>query len=181
MGKLREQANRWTGRIILGGAIATAVVGGGIRLMDFDDSGTVIENRTYVAEDILNIDVSSSGGVVEYDAALVSNPLLSLSGSTVGSNAGSGVLLYVMYQNIRNPRGVSHDICFVTGAMTATGSSKSCPLQNTCTATGCTSMAVVTLTSGVPDAQFLWNGADKLKAVTMGATDSTFDARIRLK
>ncbi len=181
MGKLREQASKLTGRIIIGGAIATAVIGGGIRMADFDDSGNVIENRTFIAEDLLNIDLTSSGGVVQYDAAIVSNPLLAVDGTRGGTNAGSGVILYVMYQNIRNPKAVSHDICFVTGTLTATGATKSCVLQNTCTATGCISMAVLTLTSGVPDRQFLWNGADKLKAVTMGGVDTSFDARIRLK
>lgn len=186
MSKLRELANKWPGRIILGGAVATALVGGGIRLAEFDDSGTVIENRTFITEDWYNARISASGGVVEYDALLVQNPLLSLSGATVGTNAGSGLLLIVSYENIKNPNANSLDICYVRAAMTATGSGKGCIMENTCTSTGCIQIAVLTgsVAAGGSSNWAKWVGTDYIKVVqpTRIATyNAGFDARLRFK
>jgi hypothetical protein len=171
MANLGQQMWKIATRLLLGGAIATGVVGGGIRLFDFSSSGSVNQRTTAstVAADWLNIFVTASGSAtLNYPATCVTNPL-------AGLGLGSGTVVRLTYQVGNNPSASEADIGFVKNCADhalATGSGQDL-INNSCSATGCVS----TYTTGTAN----WNGADKIKVTIKEDPTSSYTARLRLQ
>lgn len=105
----------------------------------------------------------------KYAAVCIPSPLLK-----GDLDAGSGTVVRLVYHNISNPTGASGDIGFVEDCESGSGAQL---IDNTCTATGCTSY----YTTGTA----VWNGSKNgtnsgyyLKFAISSDPTTSFDARI---
>ena len=154
------------GLLLVGGLIASGVVSGGIFLNTLSSSGGETSG-TFPAFLPAIADAAGSGSTsLSYDSMCISSPLV-----TGGLSLGSGTVIRVKYDNIKNPLGIGGDLGFVKSC-NDTSASGSDIIDNVCTATGCTSY----YTTGT----ITWNGTDKLKLTLRSDPTTSFDAKITM-
>lgn len=163
---LRTQKTFSLGRIVLGGLIAAGLIGGGVKVAEFNTVGAPSPSVTFVARDFVNAFVTATGSTtVKYPAACIQNPLLALA-------SASGTVVRLTYENGNNPNAAAGDIGFVKGCGDSFGSGSTL-FDNTCTGTGCVSA----YTTGTAS----WNSADYIKFTLSKNPTAAFTARIRLQ
>jgi hypothetical protein len=162
------------GSILLSGIISvssgpqTAVNGGAIMVPDFTSAGVASHTAKIPVIEPFAAFVEGTGSTtLRYGAACFPNPLK-------GMNMGSGTVVRLTYHVGHNPTGIGGDIGFVKNctnhaANDATASGAQL-IDNTCTATGCTSY----YTTGTAP----WNNADFIKFTPRGNLTSGYTGRI---
>lgn len=160
------------GLLVVGGLIATGVVGGGTFLNKLDTSGDVQESDYFAADLPIVFDVAATGSTAAksgtaYDAACISSPL-----TNSAIDAGSGLIIRLAYHNITNPAAANGFIGFVKSCDDQTASGAHV-LPSLSTQTG----AVNVYASG----SLVWNGDDKLKVTLTKDPTSAYDAKVTVK
>ncbi len=158
------------GMISTGSAGTTSVAGGAIILPEFASATTLANSATskFVFTEPFIAYVRGTGSTtLRYGAACFPNPLKKLS-------AGSGTVVRLTYHAGNNPAGVGGDIGFVKDCVANTAGdntlSGSNLIDNTCTATGCTSY----YTTGTA----AWNNADFVKFTPRANLTAGYTGRI---
>jgi hypothetical protein len=158
------------GSILLAGVISTGsgnttgVNGGAIMVPNFTTAGIASKSQKVVIREpfVAFVRAATGSTTKAYPASCFRNPLR-------GMNLGSGSLAWLTLHNIANPTGVGGDIGFVKGCGDEYGSGATL-IDNTCTATGCTSK----YRAGTAD----WNGADYVKFTPRAALAPGYIGRI---
>ena len=157
------------GSLLLAGVIATGsgnltgVNGGAIMVPDFTTAGVASRTaRVPVKEYFIGYVKGTGSTTIKYPASCFRNPLR-------GQSKGSGTLLRLTYHSGNNPAGVGGDIGFVKDC-SASGGSGASVINDTCTATGCTSY----YTTGTA----LWNDADYIKFTPRANLTTSYTGRI---
>lgn len=155
------------GSVLLGGAIATGVVGGGLYINKLSTDGTIVESQKFEAFAPIVLDLAATGSTsyasgTAYDSACVANPF----GST-------GAVMHGRYHNIANPAGAAVYVGFVDACNDVTASGADLlALADSCSSTGCS------VPFGYEDVT--WGGDKYLKAVINKDPLSSFDGKLTL-
>ncbi len=142
-------------------------IGPGRIMRDFTSAGGLSATDYHVVDIPILAPLSATGSATvtstnakdgstgtKYAALCIPNPFRRMGTGTGRTfiNAGSGVVRYAVYKNIRNPNGAGGDVGFVSGCESGTGASL---MDNLATATG----ARVRYTTG----SAAWNELDYIK------------------
>jgi len=159
---------RWVGNILLGGALTVGVIGGGVRLNDFNAEGTP-STTVYVANEHINVQCTNTGGkvtdTIRYDTCYVENPLASI-------GAGTGYVKNISLQVSNNGLNRKFTCGFVKARKV--GSGTTIPNLTTKTLTG-GNIAIYSTGS------LRWNSADAIACKTDAALGAGFAGRLRIE
>jgi len=121
--KLRNQSSILKGRAVIGGLIASGVIGAGIYVNGFDSSGGISPEKR-LAWEPLYINCTGTGGDTTYDVCVAQNPLTNIEGEDGSDDAGSGAIRYVRVEVEDNPAGAGFDVCIMKALNTASGATQ---------------------------------------------------------